>query len=340
MLAQVWLPDGRDFGTLMLSEGLARELTTLLPYEGQSGYWAAEAVARANGVGLWAPGGCAAALAAGLDPNDARSYVPGASEVPAGFVHVLPDTRLALATRSQGVAVTYRRPDDGTELLIISATLLNPADANDRLLQVQRGAPIDSTATVYPLGRALGDDAVVIRTAVESDPDRLRERVRFIFRRGAYIAEVHWTGYADQPNYDQALQVARLIDHRALLLAPQITSVVPATVLGEPSTSPLIPTPPPTATPIPTVTPQPTPTSSPTPAPGTPTPTQAAATNTPRPTATRAVPTPTRTGVDRDCSDFRSQAEAQAFFIANGGPTQDPHGLDGDRNGIACESLR
>ncbi|BDG59281.1 thermonuclease family protein [Caldinitratiruptor microaerophilus] len=42
---------------------------------------------------------------------------------------------------------------------------------------------------------------------------------------------------------------------------------------------------------------------------------------------------------DRDCSDFRTQAEAQAFFEANGGPARDPHRLDGDHDGIACESL-
>ncbi|MGQ9483362.1 MBL fold metallo-hydrolase [Chloroflexus sp.] len=42
---------------------------------------------------------------------------------------------------------------------------------------------------------------------------------------------------------------------------------------------------------------------------------------------------------DRDCSDFATQAEAQAFFLANGGPARDPHRLDGDDDGIACESL-
>ena len=44
-------------------------------------------------------------------------------------------------------------------------------------------------------------------------------------------------------------------------------------------------------------------------------------------------------GPDRDCGDFATQAEAQAFFIAAGGPGQDPHRLDGDGNGLACESL-
>jgi endonuclease YncB( thermonuclease family) len=42
---------------------------------------------------------------------------------------------------------------------------------------------------------------------------------------------------------------------------------------------------------------------------------------------------------DRDCSDFATQAEAQAFFVAAGGPGRDPHRLDGDGNGRACESL-
>lgn len=44
-------------------------------------------------------------------------------------------------------------------------------------------------------------------------------------------------------------------------------------------------------------------------------------------------------GEDRNCSDFSSQAEAQAFFEAAGGPEQDSHRLDGDGNGVACESL-
>lgn len=41
---------------------------------------------------------------------------------------------------------------------------------------------------------------------------------------------------------------------------------------------------------------------------------------------------------DRDCDDFNTQAAAQDFFIDNGGPQSDPHGLDADGNGIACES--
>jgi endonuclease YncB( thermonuclease family) len=40
---------------------------------------------------------------------------------------------------------------------------------------------------------------------------------------------------------------------------------------------------------------------------------------------------------DRDCSDFSTQASAQDYFLALGGPGSDPDRLDGDGDGIACE---
>ena len=42
---------------------------------------------------------------------------------------------------------------------------------------------------------------------------------------------------------------------------------------------------------------------------------------------------------DKDCTDFTTQREAQRFFESQGGPAKDPHGLDRDRDSIACESL-
>lgn len=42
-------------------------------------------------------------------------------------------------------------------------------------------------------------------------------------------------------------------------------------------------------------------------------------------------------GHDRDCGDFSSAGAAQAFFLANGGPASDPHGLDRDGDGYACD---
>jgi endonuclease YncB( thermonuclease family) len=41
---------------------------------------------------------------------------------------------------------------------------------------------------------------------------------------------------------------------------------------------------------------------------------------------------------DKDCGDFASQKSAQIFFLNNGGPLSDPHGLDSEGDGIACES--
>lgn len=43
---------------------------------------------------------------------------------------------------------------------------------------------------------------------------------------------------------------------------------------------------------------------------------------------------------DKDCSDFSSWKQAQRFYKNHGGPQRDPHRLDADRDGIACESLR
>ena len=42
---------------------------------------------------------------------------------------------------------------------------------------------------------------------------------------------------------------------------------------------------------------------------------------------------------DRDCGDFGTQKQAQDFFLGAGGPRSDPHALDADGDGIACETL-
>ena len=40
---------------------------------------------------------------------------------------------------------------------------------------------------------------------------------------------------------------------------------------------------------------------------------------------------------DRDCADFPGSAAAQVFFLSAGGPARDPHDLDRDGDGLACE---
>jgi hypothetical protein len=43
---------------------------------------------------------------------------------------------------------------------------------------------------------------------------------------------------------------------------------------------------------------------------------------------------------DVDCSDFKTHAQAQSFFVGTGGSrTNDPYRPDSDHDGQACESL-
>lgn len=44
-------------------------------------------------------------------------------------------------------------------------------------------------------------------------------------------------------------------------------------------------------------------------------------------------------GPDRDCGDFDTWVQAQDFYKAAGGPDEDRHRLDRNRDGVACESL-
>lgn len=50
------------------------------------------------------------------------------------------------------------------------------------------------------------------------------------------------------------------------------------------------------------------------------------------------VQAPAASAADKDCADFATQKDAQLFFLDAGGPASDPHGLDHDGDGIACES--
>ncbi|RSK47933.1 excalibur calcium-binding domain-containing protein [Bacillus canaveralius] len=40
---------------------------------------------------------------------------------------------------------------------------------------------------------------------------------------------------------------------------------------------------------------------------------------------------------DHDCGDFATQEDAQLFYEASGGPDEDPHDLDRDGDGMACD---
>jgi hypothetical protein len=40
-----------------------------------------------------------------------------------------------------------------------------------------------------------------------------------------------------------------------------------------------------------------------------------------------------------NCDDFKTQPEAQTFFLKAGGPNEDVNRLDGNNDGVACQSL-
>lgn len=65
-------------------------------------------------------------------------------------------------------------------------------------------------------------------------------------------------------------------------------------------------------------------------------------TPTPRTTSTPSKPTSsTASHEDKNCSDFTTHAEAQAYFESMGGSSSNNvDGLDRDRDGLACESLK
>lgn len=92
---------------------------------------------------------------------------------------------------------------------------------------------------------------------------------------------------------------------------------------------------PPTATPTtpPTVAPTTSPTVAPTTT-STSTPTSAPVTTTTPPAVTTSPAVTAPVTQTKNCSEFATQALAQAFLLAD--PT-DPSGLDGDRDGVACE---
>jgi hypothetical protein len=50
-----------------------------------------------------------------------------------------------------------------------------------------------------------------------------------------------------------------------------------------------------------------------------------------------AFASPVASASDKDCADFGSQRAAQLFYIKHGGPRYDPHRLDADDDGVACE---
>lgn len=134
------------------------------------------------------------------------------------------------------------------------------------------------------------------------------------------------------------LLVAVLLASGGAIVAPLLGSGSGSALLAQEATStPEVATTPeasstPTATPDATATPTPTPSR-------TPKPSATPETSPTMPPASAAPAEPTASPAS-GCLDFATQADAQAFFEANGGPGSDPQGLDPERDGMACENIQ
>lgn len=57
-------------------------------------------------------------------------------------------------------------------------------------------------------------------------------------------------------------------------------------------------------------------------------------------TPVNPVAPPSLVNIDKECSDFFDQEDAQRYYEAQGGPSVDPDGLDLNNNGLACENYQ
>jgi micrococcal nuclease len=84
-LAYIWLPDGRNFGEVMIGDGYAHEYTYRFPYVYQDEFRAAQADAIANQRGLWSPDTCAGDT---TQPADGVAVSPPGSDATAPVMAV------------------------------------------------------------------------------------------------------------------------------------------------------------------------------------------------------------------------------------------------------------
>ncbi len=85
LLAYVWLPDGRNFGEVMIGDGYAHEYTYDLPYAYRDLFKVAQDAAIDNQAGLWSPASCAGDTEqpAGLPLAAVTAPQPSVPEAPA-----------------------------------------------------------------------------------------------------------------------------------------------------------------------------------------------------------------------------------------------------------------
>ncbi len=128
LLGYLWLPDGRNFGEVMIADGFAHEYTYDQPYAYQDRFRAAQDAAIAGQLGLWSPATCA---------GDTEQAVAPVSET---VTPVAPDSAAPSAptvappifdpTRYLGQGDRYNCPAFRTQADAQAVLRADPADPN------------------------------------------------------------------------------------------------------------------------------------------------------------------------------------------------------------------
>jgi hypothetical protein len=196
---------------------------------------------------------------------DPATLLPSVDELPGPFtIRPLPqesteEARVRLALRM------FERNNPGSPpnvtRLVVTASAATDATTASGVLSSLR-AQLEGRGWSFQRSDGLiGDETIVGRLSVGSPAVRPVERVMIAFRKGTATGSSDWEDYADLPNRDSALGVARIIEARINAAGldteptPQPTTVpgiAPGPRARQAATSTSIPSP--TATPISTPT--------------------------------------------------------------------------------------
>jgi hypothetical protein len=146
-------------------------------------------------------------------------YLPPAAELPPRFEHRPElDERVDEADRLIVIRSYIRMnpevgPDDGTLLQVLAA--VNPSGPVASLYPAIVDAWTEGGYRCSQLLGGPGDQANVCRARFDTDSERPSEGVWVLFRSGEVIGGAQWADFADLPNLDHALAIARALAARA-----------------------------------------------------------------------------------------------------------------------------
>jgi hypothetical protein len=146
-------------------------------------------------------------------------YLLGPDEIPPGFVHDSADDQEVTAEGVVNQRSEYVRsnpevgPDDVTKLFV--GAEVAPSTTLAASAMQTRMASFQSLGWSFePLNGLIGEEAFVGRGAFAEGNPRPAEGVMVFFRVGAVLGNVVWADFADLPNYDNAMAIARIIESK------------------------------------------------------------------------------------------------------------------------------